>query len=192
MKKTCSVCGEEKPEEEFRKHSCCKNGRAGWCKKCATEYVKQYKRNHSEKISTMRRLRYAETEGLEVKEREIRRRELHPIRVRAQTIRSGLLERARATGCRIDKVLFTAEYFFDMLQKIKSCPCCGKEFDVTYKKDGMRKDTSPSVDKIIPSKGSVSGNVAIICWRCNRIKCDATSSELKSIAAWLDGWGKEA
>lgn len=192
MKKKCSICKIEKDITEFRKHKSCKNGRSGWCKKCATEYSKQYKRDNSEKIAAQRRKRYAETRGLEVKEREEKRRELHPVRVRAQTLRSGILERARKTGCEIDKELFTTEYFFDILNKNKFCPCCGREFDVTYKKNGMRKDTSPSVDKVIPSKGYTAGNVAIICWRCNRIKCDATAEELYKIADWVDTWGKEA
>lgn len=46
--------------------------------------------------------------------------------------------------------------------------------------------TSPSIDRIIPEKGYVKGNVVWISNRANIIKHNATISELKNITNWLD------
>lgn len=50
-----------------------------------------------------------------------------------------------------------------------------------------RTDDSPSVDRIIPELGYVKGNVAIVSWRANKIKNNATLGELVSLADWLRG-----
>lgn len=51
---------------------------------------------------------------------------------------------------------------------------------------GGRKDTTPSVDKLIPEKGYVKGNVKIISWLANCIKRDCTDPEVfEKIAAYL-------
>jgi hypothetical protein len=51
-------------------------------------------------------------------------------------------------------------------------------------------DNAPTLDRINNSCGYVPGNVAVISWRANRIKCDATPEELRRIADYvtsLDG-----
>lgn len=41
---------------------------------------------------------------------------------------------------------------------------------------------SPSIDKIVPEKGYVKGNILIISWRANRLKQNATISEMQKLA----------
>lgn len=48
-----------------------------------------------------------------------------------------------------------------------------------------RHSAMPSIDCIIPAKGYVPGNIAIISWRANRIKNNGTLEEHEQIAAWL-------
>lgn len=50
----------------------------------------------------------------------------------------------------------------------------------------IKHDGSPTIDKLVPALGYVPGNVRVISWRANRIKCDASLSELKALVAYLE------
>lgn len=58
------------------------------------------------------------------------------------------------------------------------CPILGVRLECGTR---YRKNTSPSLDRIVPSKGYVKGNVIVISWRANRIKSDASIEELRAI-----------
>lgn len=47
--------------------------------------------------------------------------------------------------------------------------------------DRTKRDSSPSIDRIIPSLGYTKENIVIISLRANRIKSDATIMELGKI-----------
>lgn len=47
------------------------------------------------------------------------------------------------------------------------------------------RHSSPSLDRIVPSLGYVPGNVQWISFRANRMKSDASPSELHTFAAWV-------
>lgn len=51
---------------------------------------------------------------------------------------------------------------------------------------GSACDSSPSLDRIVPSLGYVKGNIAVMSFRANALKRDATAEELRKVAAWLD------
>jgi hypothetical protein len=54
-------------------------------------------------------------------------------------------------------------------------------------------DASPALDKIIPSKGYIPGNIAVISTLANRIKNNATDPEiLRKVADWMEKQLKEA
>lgn len=65
----------------------------------------------------------------------------------------------------------------------KHCPVLGIELQYGV---GYRNDSSPSLDRIDSTKGYVPGNVLVISWRANRLKSDATLSELRLIAAYME------
>jgi hypothetical protein len=46
-------------------------------------------------------------------------------------------------------------------------------------------DNSPSLDRIVPRKGYVKGNVRVISNRANRIKSDSTPEELARILTYV-------
>jgi hypothetical protein len=70
---------------------------------------------------------------------------------------------------------------FSDLELPDLCPVLGIPLDYSFGK-GLRTDNSPSIDKIVPSKGYVPGNCIVISWRANRIKNDGTPEEHKKIA----------
>lgn len=63
------------------------------------------------------------------------------------------------------------------------CPVFGKKL---VKGKGQSHDWSPSVDKIIPSKGYVRGNIQIISYLANKMKQDASPQQLKQFAQWVN------
>lgn len=58
------------------------------------------------------------------------------------------------------------------------CPILGIKINVTER--GRMRPDAPSLDKFDPAKGYIPGNVWVISWRANRMKCDASPSELRS------------
>lgn len=62
-----------------------------------------------------------------------------------------------------------------------TCPVFGTKLLVNQK---SHKDQY-ALDRIVPSKGYVKGNVCFISSRANRIKYDADEHELRMIADWL-------
>lgn len=48
-----------------------------------------------------------------------------------------------------------------------------------------RTDGTPSLDRLNNAWGYIKGNVAVISWRANNIKSDATADELEQIATWM-------
>lgn len=63
------------------------------------------------------------------------------------------------------------------------CIYCDNEFDMNGTQTDKRK--SPSVDRVIPTKGYVLSNVVLCCYRCNAIKQDASLSELTKLVEVL-------
>lgn len=65
------------------------------------------------------------------------------------------------------------------------CPVLGLE--LVYPGAGKgRSDNSASLDRLDSSKGYVKGNVAIISWRANRLKSDATLAELQALVQFME------
>jgi len=62
------------------------------------------------------------------------------------------------------------------------CLCCGTP--MTFFSSGTR-NTWASLDRVIPSRGYVHGNLQFICYRCNLLKSDATISEMENILKYM-------
>lgn len=68
------------------------------------------------------------------------------------------------------------------------CPCCKKSFDGPPDKTlrtGPR-DLAPSIDRIDPKKGYTPDNIQILCFKCNRIKSNATIEYLRMVLEFLE------
>jgi len=70
----------------------------------------------------------------------------------------------------------------DDITSYDTCPIFGFKMERGGCKDSR---SSPSVDKIIPSKGYVKGNIQVISNKANRMKNDATPEELRMFAKWV-------
>ena len=184
----CKKCHVEKPIEDFVKNKECRNGVAQICKVCSNRNCTAWKRKNAKILAEKRRKRYAETKGVESKNREKIRKELRPLRVRCQILRSGMRERAKEKNLKFDKEFFTVEYLIDRITKNPNCECCGRFLDMSFKFDNKRKDASPSMDRVDSKNGYVKSNVAIVCWHCNKHKQDSTAKELRVIVDFIDSW----
>ena len=61
------------------------------------------------------------------------------------------------------------------------CPILGIELKMGS--EGLRscRDAAPSIDRIVPEKGYVRGNVVVVSFRANRIKSNATAEEILAV-----------
>lgn len=63
------------------------------------------------------------------------------------------------------------------------CPVFGTKFD--FVGNGRIVPESPSLDRIVPERGYVHGNVVVISMRANAIKQNASIDEIQRVADWL-------
>lgn len=64
------------------------------------------------------------------------------------------------------------------------CPCCGIELDLKGKTHvrSVAPDMKASVDRIVPGKGYVRGNIALLHCCCNRFKGQLDGNTMYAIA----------
>ena len=79
----------------------------------------------------------------------------------------------------------TENYLKSIYPSDMICPVLGFEMSMGLDENGST-DTSPSLDRIIPEKGYVQGNVIIVSMRANSIKRDATPEELRKVADFYE------
>ena len=66
-----------------------------------------------------------------------------------------------------------------------TCPILGVKLDLFA--TNQYADNAAQVDRIVPDKGYVKGNVGWVSARANRLKDDATAKEHMKIAQWMLG-----
>lgn len=134
-------------------------------------YFKQYYRDNFEKIS-LRKQRYS----IENKERlNQQTRQWHkdnPEKSLLTTAKSRAKRLRLPFNLTIENIVIPSE-----------CPVLGIPL---LTKAGKRTDNTPSLDRIIPDKGYVKGNIKIISWRANRLKCDASLAELIRLVGYME------
>ena len=79
----------------------------------------------------------------------------------------------------------TEDYLKRIYPSDMICPVLGFEMSVGVDENGW-KDTSPSLDRIIPEKGYVQGNVVVVSMRANLIKTNATPEEIRKVADFYE------
>lgn len=171
MKKYCKHCQEEKPLSEFSPHVRSKLGVREKCKKCSSlEGCRRYASNPRHYAAAARRYRKDNPEAYAAISKK--HRERHPER----RLLDGCRYRAKKKGllCTITAAdLVVPEY----------CPAL--KIKLEFAKVAL-KDNSPSVDRKVPALGYVRGNVRVISYKANRMKNNATITELKQLIEFLE------
>lgn len=150
-----------------------------------TAYNREWRRRNADKLRAQGRARRAANPE-KYRQASRRFRERHPNYDRqsyAKNVVTSLLRRARSRAR-------ARALPFDLLPAdivIPShCPVLGIELTIGGGR-GFR-DSSPTLDRVDNNLGYVRGNVAVISYRANRIKNDASLDELRRLVTFLEGW----
>lgn len=91
--------------------------------------------------------------------------------------------RARELGLPFD---LTPGYVRNLYETTRVCPALG--VPLAHTKLGSNRDFAPSLDRVVPDRGYVMGNVVVISTLANRIKNSANATQIRAVADWLDRW----
>lgn len=161
--KTCKKCNISKESSEFHKSNS-KDGLSPWCKACKNVYDKEYRQ--TEKVqSAYKSKSYRDRK----KEYQSRKSRLDP---RKKML---ILAKCRAKKLGLDFNLEIEDIVIPELCPLLDIPIYVKPYN-----DGKRgfHANSPSLDKIVPEKGYIKGNVMVISMKANAMKYNASLEEL--------------
>lgn len=81
------------------------------------------------------------------------------------------------------------DFLEDLQAKTENCSCCKCPLEyrvMQIKRGDPRPRNLATLDKIVPELGYIESNIAIICFRCNRLKDEMTLEEIKMIASYIE------
>lgn len=157
----CSKCKIIQPLDNFHSGNK-KNGKSSWCKRCDAK----------------RHIDYANKPG--IKERlytsEYNRRRKKP---------EYMLWKGTRNRCRRSNIPFNLTVEDCVIPDV--CPALGIPLvSGQFRPRGtMLAFNAPSLDRINPELGYIKGNVAVISWRANHLKNNATADELEAITKYI-------
>jgi hypothetical protein len=164
MRKACSKCGEIRLLTEFGKDRKSQDGHRADCKVCRKNYLENpVNRQRAREASR----KYAEKN----KEKVAKKNRLYKKNNKEKL----LLQHARRRARKKDLPFSIVE---EDITIPDTCPVLGIQL---FSGEGVTCDNSPNLDRIIPEKGYVPGNVRVISCRANRIKNNATVEELRAV-----------
>lgn len=77
------------------------------------------------------------------------------------------------------------EFVESLVRETTHCPALGLELAQSVGRG--RLPESRSLDRFVPERGYVKGNVSLVSLRANILKRDATADELEAVARWMRG-----
>ena len=200
--KICCSCHQEKSLEEFVKDNRCKDGHSTLCKECKRKRdrerysaLKNDPDFHSKKLEHGAKYREKHKEQIQAYSREYnhrpevieRKAEWHQHSRNNRDIQGQILDMVtRAKNRAIEKGIP-----FDLTPEdipyTEICPLLNIQLNW---KHGPRVKNTPSLDRIIPEKGYVKGNVRIISNLANMMKSYASNEELQTFASNINNYMK--
>jgi hypothetical protein len=176
--KTCSKCKQELPLEAFNKGNSL-YGRRSFCRECEKKI--QSAPDRKKRRRELELLRRQDPEYVrKTNERDKRRVHNNPQSTKLALLRSAK-QRAKSRG--LDFNIDASD--IDLPDK---CPLLGIPLFSSYRGESKTYDNSYSIDRIDPRKGYIKGNVWVISYKANRIKNDATLSELETLVKNLKNY----
>lgn len=157
----CKRCKKERPIQEFYNEKRCLD-----CKK----YYDEYYATHTEQEKA-RATRSQNKDRNRTNTYKRDRNRARPVNI--------ILQQARQRA-KIKDVPF--DITVDDIEVPTVCPVLGIPLCVNEK---HAKANSISLDRIVPELGYVKGNVAVISYKANTIKSNATVEELEKVLEWL-------
>jgi len=182
-------CGKVKPVSEFCKKAASKDGLSHTCKECATQclirYHKELKSGERKHIIVKtKRCRICETtfdnpyEAFAVRLGHVDKLDFVCRKCQAKRgAHKNAKKRAKEKGIPFG---VTVKYWLTVYKD--NCPACGVELQFA---GGKMCNNSATMDKIIPSKGYVEGNLQCLCKHCNEMKLNDDSSKVVRARAKL-------
>ena len=173
----CPKCNTLQPLADFDDNKKYVNGQSKWCLRCKRTYRKAYKEKNAERINQCYELkkeqyRNAKYEVYHNNENESREKLRNWYR---SNTRNRLFFSAKRRA-KVNNLDFNIEKE-DVIIPDK-CPVLGIKLVVGNK---HAHDNSPSIDRIIPGKGYVKGNIIVVSHKANTIKSNATIQEMKKV-----------
>jgi hypothetical protein len=167
-RKHCPHCDKDRLFTDFCKGET-KEGLASWCKACTLTTVKKWQRAHPNYLrewtaKNPERARLNWRKGYEKRTPEF-------------SLFHWAKHRAKVGG-----LPFSLSLSDIIIPKV--CPVLGIKLE---RGKGKCHPGSPTLDKLIPERGYVPGNVSVISLKANNIKSDGTIVELEAVLSWLKG-----
>jgi len=106
-------------------------------------------------------------------------------RARRADNRNGLLQREMLRGARRRAMASGVPCTITARDIVIPDRCPILDIPLSAAGEGHSTYNSPTLDCMVPDKGYVPGNVVVLSDRANRIKSDATSSEVGKVFAWM-------
>jgi len=162
--KTCTKCGIEKEESEYRKNS--RNRSSGLLSECRI-------------CSNLRNRVYSRARRKRIRELDVEQHALRLAKNRTLTRIGEVLksENLRAFLSKYKRSAFLRGMEFAMTKfppKPIVCPVLGVVIDY----DAVKTMSSPSLDRINNDVGYTDGNVRVVSYRANLLKGDTTAEEM--------------
>jgi hypothetical protein len=172
--KRCNCCKLIKPVSEFHQNKTKQDGLARACKACACKAHRLYLSKYPDKVAAKKRAYYDQNK---VKVQYSNRK--YGKHNRSRRLISGARERATKQGLAFD--------LWDHAEEIKARIAAGKceLTGITFNLDVARSFDSPSIDRIIPSKGYVYTNIRIILHGMN---CALGNWGEEVLTRMIDAW----
>jgi hypothetical protein len=153
-----------------------KDGLSVYCKSCKKEMDHEWRLNNKDTLREISR-RYVDKNRIKLNKYSRQWSINNHLKILITTCQC----RARKNNVPYDSTEILYSYLQPVYDK-GECEICHKNLKLGTNLD---KDDSPSIDRIIPEKGYVIGNVAVLCYRCNVIKNCGSQQDHFMIANWL-------